>query len=99
MERMIDVKEIEKLAELSRIEVSEEEKKELAKDFESILEYVSQINETVSAEEKKTVGELYNVMREDDKPHEGGIYTKELVKAFPKSERNYLKVKKIIDQG
>ena len=40
---MIEIKDIEKLAELSRINVADEEKQVFLKDIESILNYVDQI--------------------------------------------------------
>ena len=99
MERMISNDDVKKLAELSRIEVTEEEAKALTSDLDAILEYVGKIQEVTSVEVTKEAGELRNVMREDGEPHARGLYTEELVGAFPKSEQNYLKVKKIIDQG
>ena len=93
---MIEKKDIEKLAYLSRIEVSEEEKDILRKDMESILEYVSQIKEAVSRVPEKEAGELRNVMREDNNPHEKGIYTKEIMDEVPDTENGYVKVKQIL---
>ena len=93
---MIEKKDIEKLATLCRIEVSEEEKNILAKDMESILGYVSQIKGAVSATPPKEVSELYNVMREDNNPHEKGMYTKEIMDEVPDTENGYVKVKQIL---
>ena len=45
---MIDLKELDKLADLSRIEMSPKEKKEIQKDFESILDYVSEIQKVTT---------------------------------------------------
>ena len=98
MELMIEVEEIEKLAELSRIEVPEDEKKALASDIEAILEYISQIKEVASVEPSPEVGEHHNIMREDGKPHESGKYTKAILDGAPKKEGSYLKVKKILSQ-
>ncbi|MBI5754051.1 Asp-tRNA(Asn)/Glu-tRNA(Gln) amidotransferase subunit GatC [Candidatus Peregrinibacteria bacterium] len=93
---MIEKKDIEKLAHLSRIEVSEEEKDVLRKDMESILDYVSQIKEAVSQVLPKEAGELRNVMREDNNPHEKGLYTKEIMDEVPDTENGYVKVKQIL---
>ena len=41
----MDIKDVEKLAELSRIELAEDEKKEIFSDMKGILEYVKQIEE------------------------------------------------------
>lgn len=96
MERMIKVEEIEKLAGLSRIEIPEDEKKNLAQDIESILEYISQIQEVASVEPELSVGEHYNIMRDDGEPHKSSLHTEELLSAAPKVEKNYFKVKKIL---
>ena len=73
---MIERKDIEKLAHLSRVAVSNEELEVLKNDLESILGYVSEI-QTVSEEApERTVGILRNVMRDDANPHESGTFTK-----------------------
>jgi len=95
---MIKIEEIEKLAELSRIEVPEGEKKDLARDIESILEYISQIQEVASVEPEPEVGTHYNIMREDGTPHESKLHTETLLEAAPKREGDYVKVKKILSQ-
>ncbi len=99
MERMIKIEEIEKLAELCRIDVTEDEKKSLASDIESILEYISQIQEVASVESKPEVGVHRNVMREDGKPHKSKLYTESLLKSAPKREGGHVKVKKILSQN
>ncbi len=96
---MIELKEIDKLAELSRVEMTSEEKKEVQKDLESILGYVSEIQEVAtdsvrSPEERLNV--LHNVMREDKDVNEKGLYTDKIIKSAPKSEKGYIKVKKIL---
>ena len=96
---MIELKEIDKLAELSRVEMTLEEKKEIQKDLESILGYVSEIQkvttDSVGSPEER-IGVLHNVMREDDNANEKGIYTEKIIKSAPKSEKGYIKVKKIL---
>ncbi len=95
--RMISIGEIEKLATLSRIALTADEKESLRKDMDSILGYVNQIND-VSAKlsSEKKAGLLRNVMREDGEPHESGIFTEALVSAAPRRQGDYIKVKKIL---
>jgi aspartyl-tRNA(Asn)/glutamyl-tRNA(Gln) amidotransferase subunit C len=94
----MDKKELEKLAHLARISISEEEAKDLQKDMEGILKYASQIQEFVTEkEEMQDKGRLYNVMRPDGEPHESGMYTDELLAQAPETERGYVKVKKILN--
>jgi aspartyl-tRNA(Asn)/glutamyl-tRNA(Gln) amidotransferase subunit C len=95
---MIEREDIKKLADLCRLEVSEEEIDELRNDFEAILDYVSTIKEAVSQEPIPSVGEHYNVMREDVGPHERGRYREALLNQAPKHEGDHLSVKKIISQ-
>lgn len=94
---MIEIKDIEKLAELSRIALEEGEKESLRKEIDSILEYVGQIK-SISADvgDKKEAGLLRNVMREDTLPNPVGENTEALVAEMPKKSGNYLKVKKIL---
>ena len=94
---MIQKEDIKKLAELSRIEVTDEEVSKLSKDIESILEYVHELTELSAPEPESVPGELRNVMREDGEPHKSGLYTETLLDASPEREKNYFKVKKILE--
>ncbi|MCF7815742.1 MAG: Asp-tRNA(Asn)/Glu-tRNA(Gln) amidotransferase subunit GatC [Candidatus Pacebacteria bacterium] len=88
---------IEHLAKLSRIAVTDAEADDLAKDITSILGYVGEIEEiTSSSEIEKKVGPLFNVMREDENPHESGLFTEDLLNLVPERDGPYVKVKKII---
>ena len=94
---MLEIKDIEKLAKLARIELTAEEKEKLLKEVDPILGYVAQLKEVVSSvSEEKKAGELRNVMREDENPTESGQNTEIIVGEFPEKDKNYLKVKKIL---
>lgn len=90
--------EIEKLAELSRLALSEEEKERMRGEFDSILEYIAAIQEiSASAMERiPSIVARINVMREDVNPHESGIHTEMLLASAPKREGDYIRVKKIL---
>jgi len=95
----ISDKEIDKLGSLARIKLREVEKKELSADIESILGYVSEIQEVSSDLDRDMSGDKdnnVNVMREDKEPHESGLYTQKILKEAPDREENYFKVKKIL---
>ena len=94
----MEIKDIEKLAKLARIELTDSEKQTYLKDISAILGYVDQIKGVVaqSGEERK-VGELRNVMRADADENISGSSTEALVAEFPRKEGNYLKVKKILE--
>jgi len=85
---------VEKLAELARIELSEEEKKGLLSDMDSILGYIKQIEE-VKINEEKTLDSIINVWREDKiEPRE---FSRELIVGqFSDTQDGFLKVKKIL---
>lgn len=88
---------VEKLAKLARIDVSHDEVDRLLLSFDSILEFVSHVQEISSKEvEVSLVGGYYNVMRDDEKPHESGIYSKEILNSSPEREGDFVKVKKIL---
>ena len=89
---------IEHLATLSRIKLEADEMEALAKDITDILGYIDVINEiTASEKEEKKVKELHSVLREDGDPHEPGIYSEDLLNEAPERDRNYIKVKKILN--
>lgn len=92
---MIEKKDIEKLALLARIEISEEEKEMFASSIESILGYVGQVT-SVSETTEQTLPLLRNVMREDEIRHGSGEYTEALLSNAPARDGNYLEVKKIL---
>lgn len=90
----MEIKDVENLAELARIEMSLEEKKEILKDLGSILKYVDQIKEA-KAEDVELKYDLKNVWREDIS--EKRDFSKDLIKEqFPDKKDDFLKVKKIL---
>jgi aspartyl/glutamyl-tRNA(Asn/Gln) amidotransferase C subunit len=92
--------EVLKLADLSRIEVSDKEAEDLTHEFGAILGYVGEISSLVTISEASSkVKEDYpirNVFRTDSGPHESGIYTEALLKSAPGRDGDYIKVKKIL---
>jgi len=95
---IITREEVKKLADLARLKMDEAELDKLTVDFESIINYVSELkNAPVSdvVDDHK----LINVLREDSDAHEPGLYTPDLVKAFAKTRENYLSVKPILDKN
>lgn len=90
----MEIKDVEKLAELSRLELTEEEKKELLKDMDSILAYVKMIEEA-EIDDSKVEYDNYNVWREDEEKDRD--FSKDLIVGqFPESKDGFLKVKKIL---
>ena len=63
----MNIKDVEILAKLARIELKEDEKKELLSDMDSILGYVKQIeNAEVDIQPSMLNSENYNVWRKDE---------------------------------
>ena len=96
----MNIKDVESLASLARIELGEEEKKSLLSDMESILGYVKQIEE-VKVGDVEPEYKVYNVWREDLPAVVGEIiprdFSRELItEQFPDAQDGFLKVKKIL---
>ena len=102
----MEIKDVENLAELVRIELTEKEKKELLSDMDSILGYVKQIEEVkvparnashsdAGGEDVKSEYDITNVWSEDDLVSRD--FSKDLIIGqFPDAQDGYLKVKKIL---
>ena len=90
----MDIKDVEKLAELAKIELSDNEKASVLKDMEGILDYVK-IVEKVEVPDVEPEYNLKNIWREDEiKMHE---FSSEIIKEqFPDAQDGFLKVKKIL---
>lgn len=94
----MEVKDIEKLAKLARIELTESEKQTYLKEIGAILGYVDQIKAVVSkVGEERKVGDLRNVMCPDEERDSQTTKPEDLIAEFPRKDGNYLKVKKILD--
>lgn len=85
------------LAKLARLEVSDEELARLEKEIPAILSFVEQIQQ-VSATVTPESPEHRNVMREDTNPHEGGLYTEDLLTAAPATRDNQIAVKQVLSK-
>jgi len=92
----MDIKDIDKLAELSRIEMSQKEKEKIFGEMDSILGFVDQIQKADVDITEREAGEVRNIMREDENPHESGKYTEDILKEAPKVRDGYIEVKKIL---
>lgn len=86
---------IRALADLSRVEISDEEIAKLEKEIPSILTFVETIQKAdISSAVADT--SLRNVMRADENPHETGKYTEVLLSAAPVREGDRIAVKQVI---
>ena len=96
------LEDVKKLADLARIDMSDEEMAIIAKDFDPILAYVGQVQEALKLSENISDGKkpedhfLYNIMREDVVTNNGGEYTEKILADAPDTENGFLKVKQIL---
>ena len=96
---MITLAELEHLAELSRIKLTEDDKKSLVKEFDSILAYVDQLKKVeVSMEASGRVGMVKNVMRADEVKSTSEEDRERLLQEAPDRVGDFVAVKKIIAQ-
>jgi aspartyl-tRNA(Asn)/glutamyl-tRNA(Gln) amidotransferase subunit C len=89
-------KEVEHVAWLSHIELSEEEKTLFTEQFNEILEYFKKIDEvdTEGVEPTYHVLDLKNVYRKDET--EPSLSTEEALMNAPKKEKKFLKAPRIV---
>ncbi len=105
---MISKEDIQKLAELSRIKLDDTEMESLQKDISNILDYVGQVSAVSAGGDALAAGlskasppELRNVMRGDVPYMELSQLKdarKDIVAAFPRNEKDYNVVRKIIQK-
>jgi aspartyl-tRNA(Asn)/glutamyl-tRNA(Gln) amidotransferase subunit C len=92
---MITKEQIKGLADLSRIELTDEETEKLTKDVDSILVYVGQIKDAVG-DLKFSIPDQRNIMRDDVVTNVSGQYTETLLNSAPARDGQYVEVKKIL---
>lgn len=92
----MDIKDIDKLAELARLEIPQAEKEQVLKDLTSIMGYIAQIGEVTVPTDAVPEYDLKNVMRDDVVTTDSGSYTDALVAEMPDHEAGFLKVKQIL---
>ncbi|MDO8574917.1 MAG: Asp-tRNA(Asn)/Glu-tRNA(Gln) amidotransferase subunit GatC [bacterium] len=93
-------KEVEKIAELARLGISEEEKEKFAEDLSSVIGYIQKLSEVnVEKVEPMTGGTtLENMVRKDDdsKDIADDNMKADILNAAPDKENGYFKVPSIL---
>lgn len=90
----MEIKKIEDLAELARIELPEEDKVAFAADFDGIIDYID-IVRNADVEGVELDFQHYNSWREDEL-QERDFDREMIINQFPDKKDNFLKVKKIL---
>ena len=90
--------EVKKLANLARLELTEEEVSKYSEDLEDILGYVKRVNDISGTDDKGRIESagVRNVFRKDDDSHESGLNTEILLNESPDKKDGFVKVKKIL---
>ncbi len=94
----ITKEEVNKVANLARLELNENEINNHAKQLEKILDYIRQLEKIDTDDVPCTTRaiEVINVLREDEKKNYDS--TEELLELAPSREDEYFKVPKIINE-
>ncbi len=97
---MITVKDIQNLAQLSRLKVEESMLGIFTAEIGTILGYVEQIQHLMNKDGiqkiSKGTGLVKNVMRNDEVRNPAGTYTKKIMDVAPDTEAGFIAVKKIL---
>jgi len=89
---------IEHLARLARIRLTEDEIEKLPNELSSVVSYVSEISEITgdSELEEPQTGARFNIFRKDEVTNQPDEYTKDIIAEMPSTDGRYLSVKKIL---
>ena len=92
----ISIEEVEKIAHLARLFLTDDEKKQLSKELSIILEYMDTLNELNTSNIKPLSHplDLVNVFREDQLGE--SLSTEDALKNAPDKTDKYFKVPKVI---
>ncbi|UZE93153.1 MAG: Asp-tRNA(Asn)/Glu-tRNA(Gln) amidotransferase subunit GatC [Candidatus Nealsonbacteria bacterium] len=95
---MISKKEVQHVANLARLGLSEKEMEEMQKELSAILDYIEKLKEVdiSGVDFFISSGKLKNVMREDKEDEKSKLKNKKLLELAPEEKGGYLKVKQIL---
>lgn len=94
-------KDIEYVASLARIELTEKAKEKYTKELSAILDFVNQLDEAEisGVEPLYQVTGLDNVMRNDGEPYKADeAKINSIIKQAPETEGNFVKVKAVLSK-
>jgi aspartyl-tRNA(Asn)/glutamyl-tRNA(Gln) amidotransferase subunit C len=98
MANKIDIKTVDEIAHLARLEFKDDAKQEILNDLNRMLSFVNKLNELDTEAEDPLIymTNEKNVLREDEP--EVTLTQKDALKNAPKKDSDYFKVPKVIDQ-
>lgn len=92
----MQLSDIQKLAQVSRITMSDEEAEGLSKDLEATLKYIDESEKAPVPDDAQYIPEHRNVTREDVVTTQTGQYTDLLLSSAVATQDGYVKVIKIL---
>ncbi|MFT7644708.1 MAG: aspartyl-tRNA(Asn)/glutamyl-tRNA(Gln) amidotransferase subunit C [Candidatus Paceibacteria bacterium] len=89
---------IEHLANLARIRLTETEMENLPKELSSIMSYVSAVNDITADNSDMTLrlGARFNIFRKDEVTNQPNEFSKDIIAEMPSTEGRFMSVKKIL---
>jgi aspartyl-tRNA(Asn)/glutamyl-tRNA(Gln) amidotransferase subunit C len=95
---VVSLKEVDKIAFLARLKLSDAEKKSMTKQLNIILEYMNKLNEvdTLNVEPLSHPLDITNVYREDERKK--SLPVEKALQNAPDRSGNYFKVPKVINK-
>jgi len=89
---------IEHLANLARIRLTEDEMEKLPEELSSIMSYVSVVSDITADDADMTprLGARFNVFRKDEVTNQPDEFSKDILAEMPKTEGRFMSVKKIL---
>ncbi len=99
MANKIDIKTVNEVAHLARLEFNtDEEKNKILTDMNRMLGFIDKLNELDTSNVEPLIYMTYekNILRADEP--KGTLTQKEVLKNAPKKDSDYFKVPKVIDQ-
>lgn len=90
----MQIQDIKRLADLARINLTDDEMASIAKDIGPVLDYVDQLKSLDISGSQTSI--VKNVIRSDDVKNESGSFTESILREAPDTEKGYIKVKKVL---
>jgi len=87
---------VQQLADLARLDITDEQAESYRKDFEGILGYLDTLNEVSIEGGDIQYRVVKNALRDDVKPYEPGVFTEDIINQAPKTEGTAMRVNKIL---
>lgn len=93
----MNTEDVKKLADLSRLELTDDQVREYQKDFEGILGYIDTLQSVdIGDVSQAFYGANTNYLRDDEQSYQTGEFSEDLLDAAPARDGDFIKVQKIL---